>query len=465
VSTENDLPTPSSQRAEPPTPSPSAAGEDSRELLSTDTSLEDLFTALLGADARQTDERGPLVETVEAQVRGLREELGLVEPPPPAPRRLPEFVPVYRTQHPEELTFSSAQGAQWTVSRTRRSGLLDFSAMPRVVLVAVPAAAVLFIAGIYWGTTSGSALPPPASPALLAAPQQQAMAAPVVASDTEVVLRDAPASVDAPAAEAPAVVAVADTTRSIPSPAPADLAAPPPTSRAPVAPQRADPPRLTPAAAPVAAPAVARSNDRPSVPPAPVGTTGTNAPAQAAPTPVAAATPAPAVVAAPAPAAPSPREAAPAVAQPVQVPPPVAAAAPTPAAASIPAPPAVGAPPAVSAPPALVAPVAATSAPAPPPAAAPVAAAAAARVNREAVLVTRVPPVYPELARRLGTTGDVDLDIEIDASGRVVRASSISGPRALRDAAESAVLQWRYQPQVSESVAVASRRRVRVSFR
>lgn len=407
-----------------------------RDLLTSNTSLDDLFNAILGDDEGATEERRPLVETVEAQVREIRQELGLVEPKP-ASRRLPEFVPVFRTQPPEERTFSSAQGTQWTVTGTRGwAGLIDGRAlrrMPRALLLAVPAAAMLFIAGIYLGTPSDSSLPTP--PALLAAPQTAnpdslesvaqlaATATPILAETIDVVSVTEP-SVPAPPPREP------DAPRSAafaPVAATGSRAAAEPRNVAPRA-IVTTPPSAPPLPAPAPAPPVALVTPRPieTAPvAAPIGTAGTNTPVAVAtnPQPVAQPTPVPSVASTPAPATVSATEPAPATAAPVPSP-------------------------------ALPAGVAATPATVP-----------GGRVTREAILVSRVPPVYPELARRLGTTGEVELDVEIDPAGRVVRAAPVSGPRTLRDAAESAVLQWRYQPQLTDGAAVASRRRVRVSFK
>lgn len=80
----------------PPAPSTGETANRSNEL-SNDTSLDDLFKAILGNEADDSDDRYRLIETVEAQVRGIRSELGLPEPivevpvPPPAPDARPEI--------------------------------------------------------------------------------------------------------------------------------------------------------------------------------------------------------------------------------------------------------------------------------------------------------------------------------------------------------------------------------------
>ena len=116
-----------------------------------------------------------------------------------------------------------------------------------------------------------------------------------------------------------------------------------------------------------------------------------------------------------------------------------------------------------SAPPAAAAPRD-SAAGSPPPVTAASAAPAPQQVTRDPVLVSSVRPVYPESARRSATLGDVEIDVTIDATGRVTRASPVSGPVVLRAAATAAVLQWRYQPAAVNGTPAASRRRVRVSF-
>lgn len=84
--------------------------------------------------------------------------------------------------------------------------------------------------------------------------------------------------------------------------------------------------------------------------------------------------------------------------------------------------------------------------------------------TRDAELVTFVRPEYPEAAKQAALTGAIEMDVTIDASGRVAVASSLSGPMLLRDAAEAAVLQWRFRPAYASGRAVMSRRRFLISF-
>lgn len=55
-------------------------------------------------------------------------------------------------------------------------------------------------------------------------------------------------------------------------------------------------------------------------------------------------------------------------------------------------------------------------------------------------------PIYPEIAKRMRTTGVVSVEVVIDVSGRVIAAKAVSGPEMLREAAEHAALQAKFAP-------------------
>jgi len=63
----------------------------------------------------------------------------------------------------------------------------------------------------------------------------------------------------------------------------------------------------------------------------------------------------------------------------------------------------------------------------------------------ERKVVSRVNPVYPEEAKRDGVEGSVVLAVVIEKSGEVSKATATEGPEPLRDAAVSAVRQWRFE--------------------
>ncbi len=55
-------------------------------------------------------------------------------------------------------------------------------------------------------------------------------------------------------------------------------------------------------------------------------------------------------------------------------------------------------------------------------------------------------PLYPEMARRVRTTGMVTVDVVIDVTGKVISAKASNGPMMLQQAAERAALQARFSP-------------------
>ena len=62
------------------------------------------------------------------------------------------------------------------------------------------------------------------------------------------------------------------------------------------------------------------------------------------------------------------------------------------------------------------------------------------------MIVSRVPPVYPPLAKEARVQGVVSLNVVIGTAGNVESASVIQGPPLLAQAALDAVSQWTYRP-------------------
>ncbi len=104
-----------------------------------------------------------------------------------------------------------------------------------------------------------------------------------------------------------------------------------------------------------------------------------------------------------------------------------------------------------------------TRAPAPRPAEAPP--ASAAGLVEGPSIVSRVEPVYPDLARRAGIEGTVELEVSIDAAGAVTDVEVVRGlPLGMSEAAADAVHRWKYKPARTAAGPVASRRSVRIRF-
>jgi protein TonB len=62
--------------------------------------------------------------------------------------------------------------------------------------------------------------------------------------------------------------------------------------------------------------------------------------------------------------------------------------------------------------------------------------------------VKRVEPQYPPEAARAGTTGYVDVEFQVDASGKVAAVSVVGAKptRTFEQAAVRAVKQWTFEP-------------------
>jgi protein TonB len=81
------------------------------------------------------------------------------------------------------------------------------------------------------------------------------------------------------------------------------------------------------------------------------------------------------------------------------------------------------------------------------------------------VLLTRVEPAYPEIARRAGVEGTVELEISIDATGKVTEVDVVRGlALGLSQAAADAVKRWVYRPARGSAGPVPSRKTIRVQF-
>ena len=81
------------------------------------------------------------------------------------------------------------------------------------------------------------------------------------------------------------------------------------------------------------------------------------------------------------------------------------------------------------------------------------------------LLIRKVSPVYPALARQARIQGSVVLSIVINKDGEVRDTKLVSGHPMLAPAAIEAVKQWRYRPYISEDKPVEVETVVRVGFR
>ncbi|MGA2000302.1 MAG: TonB family protein [Terriglobales bacterium] len=81
-----------------------------------------------------------------------------------------------------------------------------------------------------------------------------------------------------------------------------------------------------------------------------------------------------------------------------------------------------------------------------------------------ATLISRTTPVYPQMARQMGTYGAVLMNVTISPEGSVSAVRVISGATQLRQAAISAVRQWRYKPALLNGQPTESTAEVQINF-
>ena len=81
-----------------------------------------------------------------------------------------------------------------------------------------------------------------------------------------------------------------------------------------------------------------------------------------------------------------------------------------------------------------------------------------------ASLVSRVNPAYPPLARQLGISGTVVMEVKIEKDGSVGTVRVTAGAMQLRQAAIEAVKQWKYKPASLNGKPVESSAEVKVNF-
>lgn len=81
-----------------------------------------------------------------------------------------------------------------------------------------------------------------------------------------------------------------------------------------------------------------------------------------------------------------------------------------------------------------------------------------------AVIIKRVPPAYPPLALSAHLAGTVTVAATVSKEGRVTAVQVVSGPPLFREAATSAVKQWRFKPATVNGVATESTANIVLKF-
>jgi TonB family protein len=67
---------------------------------------------------------------------------------------------------------------------------------------------------------------------------------------------------------------------------------------------------------------------------------------------------------------------------------------------------------------------------------------------------SKVPAVYPELARKMNLSGTVKVEVVVAPNGTVKDAKIVGGHPVLAGAALEAVRKWRFEPAGAESTGI-----------
>jgi TonB family protein len=69
-------------------------------------------------------------------------------------------------------------------------------------------------------------------------------------------------------------------------------------------------------------------------------------------------------------------------------------------------------------------------------------------------VVRRIAPQYPEAARKMGLGGTVKIVATVSSEGSVKKVDAVGGSPILVQAAETAVIQWKYAPGAESQESV-----------
>jgi TonB family protein len=91
--------------------------------------------------------------------------------------------------------------------------------------------------------------------------------------------------------------------------------------------------------------------------------------------------------------------------------------------------------------------------------------APAERISRDAVLIEKVPPKYPAIAKEQHLEGSVEVNATIAKNGVPIVLTFVGGESGLAGAAMDAISLWRYKPALLEGKPVQSQVDVTVNFK
>lgn len=82
----------------------------------------------------------------------------------------------------------------------------------------------------------------------------------------------------------------------------------------------------------------------------------------------------------------------------------------------------------------------------------------------QGILIKKVEPKYPRIAKAAGIQGIVELQATIGKDGHITNLHVISGPDLLKDEALKAVKKWVYKPYILNGAPVELQVNIKVNF-
>jgi TonB family protein len=81
-----------------------------------------------------------------------------------------------------------------------------------------------------------------------------------------------------------------------------------------------------------------------------------------------------------------------------------------------------------------------------------------------ALVVTRIQPEFPEMAKQLKLSGAVEVEVVIGENGAVESAKPVSGNPVLTRSAVDALKRWKFKPFQQDGAAIKVETTLKISF-
>jgi protein TonB len=87
------------------------------------------------------------------------------------------------------------------------------------------------------------------------------------------------------------------------------------------------------------------------------------------------------------------------------------------------------------------------------------------RAEATALVIAKVPPEYPQIAKQLKMEGPVELDVTLGEDGSVAQVTIVSGNPVLTRAGADAVKRWKFAPYKEDGKPVKAVAPLVLSFK